>query len=331
MLTVSRRGLFALGGTSAAVLAGCGGEDDPRADASDPELLDAALEAEAALGSTYDSLSGPQFSGDGAQVVSSCKAASTKRQQELTKLGASQPTGGGPTGGGSTLDAITASANPAIAAYRQGARLLATTDLRATNAGFLAQVAAELATIRGLFGDDQVPARSSPGPPGSRSWPRPPRRHPRRRPHRPLRPARTPSERRRPQPPRRAPPRALAAGALAAAGTLRPALALAQSTNDDDLRDFLVHAIGLEQIAVLAYSTAADANGVEAKLKSTLNRFRDQEQAHASACARRSTRSASTRRTRPTRPRTPASSTASTDSTTTTASDLKDLLRAGRR
>ena len=131
MLTVSRRGLFALGGTSAAVLAGCGGAADPRADASDPELLDAALEAEAALGSTYDSLSGPQFSGDGAQVVSSCKAASTKRQQELTKLGASQPTGGGPTGGGSTLEAITASANPAIAAYRQGARLLANFALSA--------------------------------------------------------------------------------------------------------------------------------------------------------------------------------------------------------
>ena len=75
----------------------------------------------------------------------------------------------------------------------------------------------------------------------------------------------------------------LAAGALAAAGAVRPALALAQASNDDDLRDFLVHAIGLEQIAALAYSTAADANGVEAKLSTTLDRFRDQEQAHATA------------------------------------------------
>jgi len=75
----------------------------------------------------------------------------------------------------------------------------------------------------------------------------------------------------------------LAAGALAAAGALRPALALGQSSNDDDLRDFLVEAIGLEQIAVLAYSTATDANGVEAKLKTTLEDFREQEQAHATA------------------------------------------------
>ena len=57
MRRVSRRGLFALGGTSAAVLAGCGAAD-PRADASDPEPLDAALKAEAALGSTLRSLSG---------------------------------------------------------------------------------------------------------------------------------------------------------------------------------------------------------------------------------------------------------------------------------
>lgn len=160
MLTVSRRGLFALGGTGAAAgLAGCSGQADPRADANDPQLLDAALEAEAALGATYDSLSAPQFAGgDGARVAARCGDASTRRQQELAKLGASQPTGGGTTAGGSTLEAITANANAAIAAYRQGARLLATTDLRSTNAGFLAQVAAELATIRGLFGADQAPA-----------------------------------------------------------------------------------------------------------------------------------------------------------------------------
>ncbi len=74
---------------------------------------------------------------------------------------------------------------------------------------------------------------------------------------------------------------ALAAGALAAAGALRPAMALAQSSADDDLRDFLQQAIGLEQITALAYSTAADA--ADAKLKGTLETFRDQEQAHASA------------------------------------------------
>jgi hypothetical protein len=74
---------------------------------------------------------------------------------------------------------------------------------------------------------------------------------------------------------------ALAAGALAAGGLLRPALAAAQSTEDDDLRDFLAEAVGLEQITVLAYSTAAD--GADTADRQMLEDFRDQEQAHASA------------------------------------------------
>ncbi|MDX6583353.1 MAG: hypothetical protein QOI10_2537 [Solirubrobacterales bacterium] len=73
----------------------------------------------------------------------------------------------------------------------------------------------------------------------------------------------------------------LAAGALAASGLLRPALAAAQASGDDDLRDFLVEAIGLEQVTVLAYTTAIEGAGPD--LKPTLTRFRDQEQAHANA------------------------------------------------
>lgn len=76
---------------------------------------------------------------------------------------------------------------------------------------------------------------------------------------------------------------ALGAGAIAAAGMLRPGLALAQSTNDDDLRDFLVEAIGLEQISALAYSIAAGAKGTDPEMNSNLELFRDQEQAHANA------------------------------------------------
>jgi hypothetical protein len=74
---------------------------------------------------------------------------------------------------------------------------------------------------------------------------------------------------------------ALAAGALAATGLVRPALAAAQGSDDEDLRDFLVQAIALEDIAVLAYATAADQAGPD--LKPDLQRFRDQEQAHANA------------------------------------------------
>ena len=75
---------------------------------------------------------------------------------------------------------------------------------------------------------------------------------------------------------------ALAAGAIAGTGLLRPALAGAQSPDDEDLRDFLVEAIGLEQITVLAYSRAADTAG-NAEQKSRYDDFRDQEQAHANA------------------------------------------------
>lgn len=76
---------------------------------------------------------------------------------------------------------------------------------------------------------------------------------------------------------------AIAAGTLATAGLLRPTFAVAQSPDDEDLRDFLVEAIGLEQVTALAYSTAADASGGDPERKRRLDEFRDQEQAHVNA------------------------------------------------
>jgi rubrerythrin len=76
---------------------------------------------------------------------------------------------------------------------------------------------------------------------------------------------------------------ALGAGALAGAGLLRPVAALAQSTNDEDLRDFLAPTIALEQIAVFAYNAAAEADGVKPDTKTIFEHLRDQEQAHANA------------------------------------------------
>ena len=76
---------------------------------------------------------------------------------------------------------------------------------------------------------------------------------------------------------------ALGAGTLAAAGLLRTGSAAAQSTTDDDLRDYLVEAAGLEQIAVLAYSTSVNTGAIGGRLKTTFQDFRDQEQAHANA------------------------------------------------
>ncbi len=76
---------------------------------------------------------------------------------------------------------------------------------------------------------------------------------------------------------------ALGAGALTVAGLAQPVAAIAQAPDDEDLRDFLVEAIGYEQVTVLAYSTAAEASGVTPGLKTTLEAFRAQEQAHADA------------------------------------------------
>jgi hypothetical protein len=62
---------------------------------------------------------------------------------------------------------------------------------------------------------------------------------------------------------------------------LRPALAVAQSSADDDLRDYLIPAVGLEQVTVLAYAEASKQADPDAR--EMLEAFRDQEQAHASA------------------------------------------------
>jgi hypothetical protein len=73
------------------------------------------------------------------------------------------------------------------------------------------------------------------------------------------------------------------AGALAMPALLRPAIARGQSSDDDDLNDFLEPAIELEQAAALAYELATEAKGLDAELRRSFGLFRDQEQAHATA------------------------------------------------
>lgn len=73
---------------------------------------------------------------------------------------------------------------------------------------------------------------------------------------------------------------ALGGAAIAFAGLLRPAAAGAQTAADEELRDYLVEAISLEQLAVLAYATAGERGGA---LESSFTIFGDQEQAHANA------------------------------------------------
>lgn len=159
MLIVSRRGFLAAGssGAAALALAACGEDPDPRADDRDPELLSTALGAETRLQVAYSDLSpGP----DGTAAVNAFSKASGARQQALAKLGASTSNaapdstpGNDPQGFESTDTAASA----AIAAYREAAGISSATEARAITAAYLAAVASELATIRGLAGGDQSP------------------------------------------------------------------------------------------------------------------------------------------------------------------------------
>jgi hypothetical protein len=159
MQTVSRRGLFVIGGTGAAgaVLGACAAsEEDPREEGRDPELLAAALAAETALGEAY------AVGGEGGpapperEAIESFVAASRRRAEELGAL--LQAAGGEPTEApspeaGTELE----QANATIAAYRAAAGPLSTEELRGTAIAFLAAVAAELAVMSTFAGEDPAP------------------------------------------------------------------------------------------------------------------------------------------------------------------------------
>ncbi len=147
MSTLSRRGFLILGGTGAAgvALAGCGAEEDPRAEGDDPELLDAAIEAEGVYGLAAGASADQQGVSD--LIVEQSRG----RVKELSSLGSSQVTAG------SGSDDVVTGAEEAIAAYRQIARLASTEELRTAGTRFLAQVAAELAAVLELEGEDPVP------------------------------------------------------------------------------------------------------------------------------------------------------------------------------
>ena len=159
MRIVTRRGLFVVGGTgvAGAALTACGTQIEQRDAGHDQELLDAEASAEAALGAAYANLGpAPQAGGpETADVLDELGKASRARQSELNRLGANA-TGGPDTGSGSEHAALDA-ANTAIAAYRTGAGQLSSEERRSVAAAFLAQVAAEVASLSGLAGADQAP------------------------------------------------------------------------------------------------------------------------------------------------------------------------------
>ena len=135
-------------GTAAVALAACGTAAEPREEGDDGELLGTAAAAENAYG-----LAAAAF-GDQQGVSSQIKKSSAARLDELKAAGT---TSSGPTGGEEGgPENVSEAAAAAIAAYRQGARLLSTTELRTTATQFLAQVAGELAALRELGDEDPI-------------------------------------------------------------------------------------------------------------------------------------------------------------------------------
>lgn len=149
MPTLSRRGLFALGGSGAAAtaLAACGGRTDKREETDDAAVLGTALAAETALGEAYAA---------GAGIETSFAAASRRRAADLKRL-IDQAGGSGAGSGAAGSGPAPERAEAAIAAYREGAGTLSSAELRRTTIEFLAAVAAELAALRAQAGEDPVP------------------------------------------------------------------------------------------------------------------------------------------------------------------------------
>ena len=144
----TRRGFLVLGGGGAAAVAlgACGAEEDPRGEGEDPELIATAIVAENAYGLAARAFADQQ--GVSAEIGRQSKA----RRQELESLEQDE-------GGGAQTDSenVNEAALAAIAGYRQLARLSSTEDLRTTATQFMSQVAGELAALRELQGDDEVP------------------------------------------------------------------------------------------------------------------------------------------------------------------------------
>ena len=157
MLTVSRRGLLALGGAGAAgtVLSACGEPDDPREDGRDAELLAAERDAETAVQVAASAAAG-QGSGKEVEVTANIAEASSRRAEELQTLAEDA---GAPAaeGGGSTTRSVSQALDDALAAHREAAGLLSTEELRADAMGFMVEAAAEQAALSLSAGEDPVP------------------------------------------------------------------------------------------------------------------------------------------------------------------------------
>ena len=163
MPALSRRAFIATGtaGAAGVGLAACGAEADEsdRDAGADGDLLTAAIQAETALGASAEgAIQGS--SGADAALAKDISSASSDRLGTLDDAleGApSEAEAAEQADHAPSLDGVKTAAEDAIAAYREAAALLSTEELRATALEQIAPVAAELAAVRSVLGEDPSP------------------------------------------------------------------------------------------------------------------------------------------------------------------------------
>ena len=165
MLSISRRGFLAAGGTGAAglALAACGKTADQRDDAPQEDLTSAQLQAELALSTAYKTAATAAGKGSEQTALEAFAKAASARADEL-RSSAAAATGGqaqAPDGGPDSAEALGGAAhaaNAAIAAHRRAAGLLTDSAGRATASSYLVACAAELAAVNDFAGKPEVPS-----------------------------------------------------------------------------------------------------------------------------------------------------------------------------
>ena len=153
MPRLSRRGFLALGGTGTAAVAlgACGSSEDPRDEGNDGQLLINAAAAESTYGASAKGFADQQG------VSAEIEKASATRVEELTPaVKAAGAAAHEPRIDRDPAD-VEEAALIAIVAYREGARLLSTPELRTKATQFLGQIAGELAALRDLAREEPAP------------------------------------------------------------------------------------------------------------------------------------------------------------------------------
>jgi hypothetical protein len=163
-MSITRRRLFAISGAggAAAVLAACGTAEEEPSPERDVELLQPALDAEAAVNRLYRIAADQSLDAEASAGVKAFGVTAKEHVDQIRKE--IEAAGGTPAespadvpAGENVLEALGVALTDAIATYHDAVGELSTPPLRRTVYELLAGDAAQLAAIRGLLGSEQVP------------------------------------------------------------------------------------------------------------------------------------------------------------------------------